>query len=244
GVMVPCDKILKAAREENVDMIGLSGLITPSLDEMSHVAKEMHRGGFDLPLLIGGATTSREHTAVKIAPGYEMGTLHVLDASRAVGVVGKLLSENGREDFIATNTTLQDELREKHYSKRKAKPLLPIAKVRSLATQIDWRAEDIPQPEFTGVRSEDDFSLETLVEFIDWSPFFHAWELQGRYPKIFDDPAVGDKAKELFDDAKELLDRIVGEKLFTAKCAYGFFPANRIGDDVELFTDVTRTKRL
>ncbi|MEO1863371.1 MAG: dihydropteroate synthase, partial [Verrucomicrobiia bacterium] len=127
GVMVPCDKILKAARKENVDMIGLSGLITPSLDEMSHVAKEMHRGGFDLPLLIGGATTSREHTAVKIAPGYELGTLHVLDASRAVGVVGKLLSENGREDFIATNTTLQDELREKHYSKRKAKPLLPIA---------------------------------------------------------------------------------------------------------------------
>ena len=225
-------------------MIGLSGLITPSLDEMSHVAKEMHRGGFDLPLLIGGATTSRVHTAVKIAPGYEQGTLHVLDASRAVGVVGKLLSENGREDFIATNTTLQDELREKHYSKRKAKPLLPIAEARARATQIDWRAEDIPQPEFTGVRSEDDFPLETLVEFIDWSPFFHAWELQGRYPKIFDDATVGDKAKELFDDAKELLDRIVGEKLFTAKCAYGFFPANRIRDDVELFTDDTRTKRL
>jgi len=181
---------------------------------------------------------------VKIAPGYEQGTLHVLDASRAVGVVGKLLSENGREDFIATNTTLQDELREKHYSKRKAKPLLPIAEARARATQIDWRAEDIPQPEFTGVRSEDDFPLETLVEFIDWSPFFHAWELQGRYPKIFDDATVGDKAKELFDDAKELLDRIVGEKLFTAKCAYGFFPANRIRDDVELFTDDTRTKRL
>ena len=244
GVMVSCDKILKAARKEKVDMIGLSGLITPSLDEMGHVAKEMQREGFTLPLLIGGATTSRVHTAVKIAPAYERGTLHVLDASRAVGVVGKLLSENDCDDFIAANAKLQDELREKHYSKRKAKPLLPIAEARARAPRIDWRADDIPQPEFTGVRVEDDFPLETLVEFIDWSPFFHAWELQGRYPKIFDDATVGEKAKELFDDAKELLDRIVGEKLFTAKCAYGFFPANRVGDDVELFTDDTRTKRL
>ena len=244
GVMVPCDKILKAARKEKVDMIGLSGLITPSLDEMGHVAKEMQREGFTLPLLIGGATTSRVHTAVKIASAYERGTLHVLDASRAVGVVGKLLSENGCDDFIAANAKLQDELREKHYSKRKAKPLLPIAEARARAPRIDWGADDIPQPDFTGVRVEDDFPLETLVKFIDWSPFFHAWELQGRYPKVFDDSTVGEKAKELFDDAKELLDRIVGEKLFTAKCAYGFFPANRVGDDVELFTDDTRTKRL
>ncbi|MBT7027880.1 MAG: methionine synthase [Verrucomicrobia bacterium] len=244
GVMVPCDKILKAARKEKVDMIGLSGLITPSLDEMGHVAKEMQREGFTLPLLIGGATTSRVHTAVKIAPAYERGTLHVLDASRAVGVVGRLLSENDCDDFIAANAKLQDELREKHYSKRKAKPLLPIAEARARAPRIDWRADDIPQPEFTGVQVEDDFPLETLVKFIDWSPFFHAWELQGRYPKVFDDSTVGEKAKELFDDAKELLDRIVGEKLFTAKCAYGFFPANRVGDDVELFTDDTRTKRL
>ncbi|MBT5311220.1 MAG: dihydropteroate synthase, partial [Verrucomicrobia bacterium] len=244
GVMVSCDKILKAARKEKVDMIGLSGLITPSLDEMGHVAKEMQREGFTLPLLIGGATTSRVHTAVKIAPAYERGTLHVLDASRAVGVVGRLLSENDCDDFIAANAKLQDELREKHYSKRKAKPLLPIAEARARAPRIDWRADDIPQPEFTGVRVEDDFPLETLVKFIDWSPFFHAWELQGRYPKVFDDSTVGEKAKELFDDAKELLDRIVGEKLFTAKCAYGFFPANRVGDDVELFTDDTRTKRL
>ena len=139
---------------------------------------------------------------------------------------------------------MQDELREKHYSKRKAKPLLPIAEARARATQIDWRAEDIPQPEFTGVRAEDDFPLEKLVDFIDWSPFFHAWELQGRYPKIFDDATVGDKARELFDDAQELLDRIVSAKLFTAKCVYGFFAANRIGDDVELFTDDSRTKRL
>ena len=244
GVMVSCDKILKAARKEKVDMIGLSGLITPSLDEMGHVAKEMQREGFTLPLLIGGAKTSRVHTAVKIAPAYERGTLHVLDASRAVGVVGRLLSENDCDDFIAANAKLQDELREKHYSKRKAKPLLPIAEARARAPRIDWRADDIPQPEFTGVQVEDDFPLETLVKFIDWSPFFHAWELQGRYPKVFDDSTVGEKAKELFDDAKELLDRIVGEKLFTAKCAYGFFPANRVGDDVELFTDDTRTKRL
>jgi len=244
GVMVPCDKILKTAREENVDMIGLSGLITPSLDEMRHVAKEMQREGFELPLLVGGATTSREHTAVKIAPGYERSTLHVLDASRAVGVVGKLLSERGCDDFVAENTTLQGELREKHYSKQKAKPLLPIADARARATQIDWCAQDIPQPEFTGVRAEDDFPLEKLVDFIDWSPFFHAWELQGRYPKIFDDATLGDKARELFDDAQELLDRIVSAKLFTAKCVYGFFAANRIGDDVELFTDDSRTKRL
>ena len=244
GVMVPCDKILKTAREENVDIIGLSGLITPSLDEMQHVAKEMQREGFDLPLLIGGATTNREHTAVKIAPGYGQATLHVLDASRAVGVVGKLLGETNRDEIVAENTAIQEELREKHYSKQKAKPLLPIAEARERATRIDWRTEDIPQPEFTGVRMEDDFPLETLVEFIDWSPFFHAWELRGRYPGILDDATVGDKARELFDDAQSLLKRIIDEKLFTAKCVYGLFPANRIGDDVELYADGSGAKRL
>ncbi|MDP7048168.1 MAG: methionine synthase [Verrucomicrobiota bacterium] len=244
GVMVPCDKILKAAREEKVDMIGLSGLITPSLDEMAHVAREMQRECFDKPLLIGGATTSCEHTAVKIAPGYGQATLHVLDASRAVGVVGKLLSETDRDDFIAANTATQEELFEKHHGKRAAKPLLSIAEARKRATKIDWRVEDIPQPEFTGVRAEDDFPLGMLVEFIDWSPFFHTWELRGRYPGILDDATVGDKARELFADAQALLSRIVDEKLFKAKCAYGFFPANRVGDDVELYTDATRAKRL
>ncbi len=244
GVMVPCDKILKTAREENADIIGLSGLITPSLDEMSHVAKEMQREGFELPLIVGGASTSCEHTAVKIAPGYKHSTLHILDASKAVGVASRLLSEVGRTAIVAENVAKQEELREKHYGKRDARPLLSIAQARERATQINWSAEDIPQPEFTGVRTEPDFPLEKLVDFIDWSPFFHAWELQGRYPKIFDDATVGDKARELFDDAQALLDRVLGEKLFTAKCVYGFFPANRAGDDVELFSDDSRTKRL
>ena len=244
GVMVPCDKILKTAREENADIIGLSGLITPSLDEMSHVAKEMQREGFELPLIVGGATTSCEHTAVKIAPGYEHSTLHILDASKAVGVASRLLRKEGRASIVAENAAKQEGLREKHYSKRDVRPLLSIAQARERATQINWSAVDIPQPEFTGVRTEHDFPLEKLVDFIDWSPFFHAWELQGRYPKIFDDATVGDKARELFDDAQALLDRVLGEKLFTAKCVYGFFPANRAGDDVELFSDDSRTKRL
>ncbi|HJO09142.1 MAG TPA: dihydropteroate synthase, partial [Verrucomicrobiota bacterium] len=231
GVMVPCDKILKTAREENADIIGLSGLITPSLDEMSHVAKEMQREGFELPLIVGGATTSCEHTAVKIAPGYEHSTLHILDASKAVGVASRLLSKEGRASIVAENAAKQEGLREKHYSKRDVRPLLSIAQARERATQINWSAVDIPQPEFTGVRTEHDFPLEKLVDFIDWSPFFHAWELQGRYPKIFDDATVGDKARELFGDAQTLLDRVLGGKLFTAKCVYGFFPANRAGDD-------------
>ena len=244
GVMVPCDKILKTAREEKVDIIGLSGLITPSLDEMQHVAKEMQREGFDLPLLIGGATTSREHTAVKIAPGYEHPTIHVIDASRAVGVSSKLLSQEGRDPFVAENIETQEALREKHLGKRDIKPLLSIAESRERATKINWRSEDIPQPEFTGIRTESGFPLETLVGYIDWSPFFHAWELRGRFPKILEDEVVGVKAKELFDDAQSLLKRIVDEKLFTAKCVYGLFPANHVGDDVELYTDDSRAKRL
>ena len=244
GVMVPCDKILKTAREENVDIIGLSGLITPSLEEMQYIAKEMQREGFELPLLIGGATTNREHTAVKIAPGYNQTTAHVIDASRAVGVASRLLSEEGRESFVAENAESQELLREKHYSKRKAKPLLSIGEARERAIRIDWRAEDIPKPEFTGIRTEADFPLKTLVDYIDWSPFFHAWELRGVYPKIFEDEVVGDKAKELFDDAQQMLRSIVDEKHFSAKCVYGIFPANRIGDDVELFADNSRSERV
>ena len=244
GVMVPCEKILKTARDENVDIIGLSGLITPSLDEMQYVANEMQRQGFDLPLLIGGATTSREHTAVKIAPGYECGTIHVVDASKAVGVASQLLSEDNQKSFIENNTQEQEELREKYFSKRTAKPLLTITEARERATKIEWQLEDIPSPDFTGIRNESNFPLETLVDYIDWSPFFHAWELRGRYPKIFEDQVVGEKAKELFDDAQSLLSRIVSEKLFTAKCVYGIFPANRVGDDVELYAGDSRDKCL
>ena len=242
GVMVSCEKILKAAKDENVDIIGLSGLITPSLDEMQHVAKEMQRQGFNLPLLIGGATTSREHTAVKIAPGYEHSIIHVVDASKAVGVASKLLSEKNQKSFIQENKKVQEEFREKFLSKRTSKPLLSIADARQRDTKIDWRKEDIPNPNFTGMRVESDFPLDTLVDYIDWSPFFHAWELRGRYPKIFEDEYVGDKAKELFDDAQDLLSRILREKLFTAKCVYGLFAANRVGDDIEIYSDESRKK--
>ena len=242
GVMVSCEKILKAAKDENVDIIGLSGLITPSLDEMQHVAKEMQRQGFNLPLLIGGATTSREHTAVKIAPGYDHSIIHVVDASKAVGVASKLLSEENQKSFIQENKKVQEEFREKFLSKRTSKPLLSIADARQRDTKIDWRKEDIPNPNFTGMRVESDFPLDTLVDYIDWSPFFHAWELRGRYPKIFEDEYVGDKAKELFDDAQDLLSRILREKLFTAKCVYGLFAANRVGDDIEIYSDESRKK--
>ena len=242
GVMVSCEKILKAAKDENVDIIGLSGLITPSLDEMQHVAREMQRQGFSLPLLIGGATTSREHTAVKIAPGYEHSIIHVVDASKAVGVASKLLSEENQKSFIQENKKVQEEFREKFLSKRTSKPLLSIADARQRDTKIDWRKEDIPKPNFTGMRVESDFPLDTLVDYIDWSPFFHAWELRGRYPKIFEDEYVGDKAKELFDDAQDLLSRILREKLFTAKCVYGLFAANRVGDDIEIYSDESRKK--
>ena len=242
GVMVPCEKILKAARDENVDIIGLSGLITPSLDEMQYVANEMQRQGFDLPLLIGGATTSREHTAVKIAPGYEHSIIHVVDASKAVGVASQLLSEEKQKSFIQENKRVQEEFREKFLSKRTAKPLLSINDARERAFKIDWQQQDISNPKFTGIRIESDFPLDTLVDFIDWSPFFHAWELRGRYPKIFEDEYVGDKAKELFDDAQNLLSRILSEKLFTAKCVYGLFAANRVGDDIEIYSDESRKK--
>src|SRR3984957_6223040 len=236
GVMVSCEKILTTAREHNVDIIGLSGLITPSLDEMAHVAKEMQRQNFNVPLLIGGATTSRAHTSVKIAPGYEQAVVHVLDASRAVGVVSNLISPELKPAFVTKNLAEQQKLRREHEAQRDIKPLLSIEKARERRTPIDWKAGDIAKPSFTGTRVLENVPLEELVPFIDWSPFFHTWELRGRYPAILDDP----KAKELFDDAQQLLKRIVAEKLFTARGVYGFFPANTVGDDIELYTDESR----
>ncbi len=236
GVMVPCEKILATAREKKADAIGLSGLITPSLDEMAHVAREMEREGFKLPLLIGGATTSRDHTSVKIAPGYNQAVVHVLDASRAVGVVGSLINPSLRDEFTRKNFAEQERLREKHRAQRDTKPLLTIAQARARRTPIDWKAADIAKPAFTGVKVLDRVPLEELAPFIDWSPFFHTWEMRGRYPAILDDP----KAKELFEDAQKLLKRIVSEKLLTAKAVYGFFPANSVGDDIELYTDESR----
>jgi 5-methyltetrahydrofolate--homocysteine methyltransferase len=240
GVMVPCDKILSEARKHNVDVIGLSGLITPSLDEMIHVAKEMTREGFTVPLLIGGATTSRVHTAVKIAPYYKPGVVHVLDASRSVGVVGGLVSDEGRADFLKRNHAEQEAAREAFAEKRRDKKMLSLADARANRTPIEWKAEDIAVPEFTGVKVLDDYPLEILREYIDWTPFFLTWELRGKYPQIFDDPIVGEEAKKLFADANTLLDRIIAEKWLTAKGVFGFFPANAVGDDIELYTDETR----
>jgi 5-methyltetrahydrofolate--homocysteine methyltransferase len=262
--MVPCDKILQTAREQKVDIIGLSGLITPSLDEMAHVAREMERQGLRLPLLIGGATTSNAHTAVKIAPGYSQPVVHVLDASRAVPVVSNLVSAEHRPKFAAQIREEYDRVRAQHAGQRTK--LISIEEARANAPKLKY--DDLPKPEFTGARvisssvaadvnprkSEPNESadshrrlrieLKDLVPFIDWSPFFHTWELRGRYPAILNHPNHGEEARKLFADAQELLEKIVAGKLIAARGVYGFFPANRVGEDVELYTDESRTKVL
>ncbi len=240
GVMVSCDKILKTARETGADLIGLSGLITPSLEEMTHVAGEMKREGFTLPLLIGGATTSKAHTAVKIAPAYPHAVVHVLDASRAVGVVGQLKDPAERSRFVEANRREQEKIREQHRAEAAARPLLPLAEARRRRTPLDWSSYRPPRPSFTGLRVFDAWPLAKLVPFIDWSPFFHTWELKGTYPRIFENPTWGARARELFDDARRLLDRIVGERLLTAQAVMGFFPASAEGDDIVAFADERR----
>jgi 5-methyltetrahydrofolate--homocysteine methyltransferase len=240
GVMVSCEKILERAKAEKADMIGLSGLITPSLDEMVHVAKEMERQGFKLPLLIGGATTSRAHTAVKIAPHYSEPVVHVLDASRAVPVTTSLLSDDGKEEFVAHHRAEYEALRKSHSAPRQTVISLDAARARR--TPIEWRADSdaLPVPEFTGVRVLDNFPLATLREFIDWTPFFHTWGLKGIYPRILDHSEQGAQARQLFTEANALLDRIIAKNLITARGVYGLFPANAVGDDVELYTDSVR----
>jgi 5-methyltetrahydrofolate--homocysteine methyltransferase len=238
GVMVPCERILERAKAEKADMIGLSGLITPSLDEMVHVAREMERQGFKLPLLIGGATTSRAHTAVKIAPQYSEPVVHVLDASRAVPVATSLLSDESKAGFVVQHRAEYETVRKTHASPRQ--PVVSIEIARSRRTPIEWRVEDIAVPESTGVRVLDDFPLATLREFIDWTPFFHTWGLKGVYPRILDEGERGVEARKLFADGQALLDRMIGEKSITARGVYGLFPANAIGDDVELYTDCKR----
>jgi 5-methyltetrahydrofolate--homocysteine methyltransferase len=242
GVMVPCEKILERAKTEKADLIGLSGLITPSLDEMTHVAREMERQGFTLPLLIGGATTSKAHTAVKIAPEYSQPVVHVLDASRAVPVTTSLLSDEAKPDFVAQHRAEYENLRRIHASP--AKKLVPLSVAREKRTPIQWRAEDVPTPEFTGVRVLEDFPLVTLREFIDWTPFFHTWELKGVFPRIFEDAIYGEQARQIYADANTLLDTIIEQKLIRANGVYGFFPANAVGDDVELYTDASRSQLL
>jgi 5-methyltetrahydrofolate--homocysteine methyltransferase len=238
GVMVPCEKILERAKAENADMIGLSGLITPSLDEMVHVAREMERQGFKLPLLIGGATTSRAHTAVKIAPQYSEPVVHVLDASRAVPVATSLLSDEGKAEFVAQHRVEYEALRKSHAAPRQQIVSLDVARTRR--TPIEWRAEDLAVPEFTGIRLFDEFPLATLREFIDWTPFFHTWGLKGIYPRILEEGERGTQARQLFADGNALLDKIIEEKPITARGVYGFFPANAVGDDVEIYADCTR----
>jgi len=242
GVMVPCERILERAKAEKADMIGLSGLITPSLDEMVHVAREMERQGFKLPLLIGGATTSRAHTAVKIAPHYSEPVVHVLDASRAVPVTTSLLSDDGKAAFVAQHRADYEALRKAHASLRQK--LVSLETARSRRTPIEWRSEDIPTPAFTGVRVLEDFPLATLRAYIDWTPFFHTWELKGVYPRILEDERQGAQARQIFAEANALLDRIIEQKLIIARGVYGFFPANAVGDDVELYTDGTRANVL
>jgi 5-methyltetrahydrofolate--homocysteine methyltransferase len=285
---------LETARAKKADAIGLSGLITPSLDEMVHVAQEMEREGFELPLLIGGATTSRAHTAVKIAPHYSASTVHVLDASRAVGVVNSLLNEKQKAAFDAKTRAEYASLREQHAAKTRERKLLSLEDARANRTRIDWSTYEPERPDFLGVRviatnlgsagsqpavagslpatSGDDsktfrvmkrqasrqaaemdrlaacatqtISLRTLVEYIDWSPFFHVWELRGRYPAIFDDAVIGTQARELFDDAQKLVAQIIDENLLIARGVFGFWPANSLGDDVDLYTDETRREKL
>jgi 5-methyltetrahydrofolate--homocysteine methyltransferase len=239
GVMVPCEHILATAREQKADIVGLSGLITPSLDEMVHVAKEMTREGFVVPLLIGGATTSKAHTAVKIAPSYEPSVVHVLDASRAVGVVGNLINREQREAFVQKVRADYEHVRQAH-RERDVKPLLPIAEARARRLATDWSHLDIAEPEALGVQVIAEQPLTELLPFIDWSPFFHTWELNGRYPTIFENATIGARARELFDDAQGLLDRIVHEKLLIAKGVYGLFPACSSGDDIEVYVDASK----
>jgi 5-methyltetrahydrofolate--homocysteine methyltransferase len=238
GVMVAAEKILERAKEVRADIIGLSGLITPSLDEMVHVAKEMERQGFNVPLLIGGATTSRAHTAVKIAPHYSSPVVHVLDASRAVPVTTSLLSEDGKADFVTQHRAEYEAVR-KQFSKPKEETL-PLEQARERRTPIEFVAEDLAVPDEFGIKVMNDFPLKTLREFIDWSPFFHTWGLKGLYPRILDDEKQGAEASKLFADGQKMLDCIIKEGLLTARGVYGIFRANAVGDDVELYTDETR----
>ncbi|MFN7730738.1 MAG: methionine synthase [Pirellula sp.] len=242
GVMCSCEKILEEAVKHGVDIIGLSGLITPSLDEMTHVAREMQRTGIKIPLLIGGATTSAKHTAVKIAPHYKEPVVHVLDASRCVGVVESLCNPELKPKYVKTNVELQEELRAS-YEARQIK-LVPYAEARAKRFATDWKNVRIDTPKFLGTRVLTEYSLDRISKYIDWSPFFMAWELRGKYPKIFSDDVVGVEAKKLFDDANKMLFDCIAQRQLRADAVYGFWPAASDGDDVILYTDESRSTEL
>jgi 5-methyltetrahydrofolate--homocysteine methyltransferase len=235
--MVPAQKILDTARAEKADMIGLSGLITPSLEEMSHLAREMQRQNFAMPLLIGGATTSRAHTALKIEPHYKAPTVWVKDASRAVGVAQSLISKELVDEFLAKVRAEYAEIRERHKDRGPAKRLVPLAHARAQAFDGKWETYTPPAPAQSGITVLDNYDLSELAERIDWTPFFNTWELSGHYPQIFDDAVVGKQARELFDDAQKMLGLIVAEKWLTARGVIGLWPAQRVGDDVEVLAD-------
>ncbi len=237
GVMVPADKILECAREENAQIIGLSGLITPSLDEMVHVAKEMERLGMKQPLLIGGATTSKLHTAVKVAPVFSGNVVHVLDASKAVTVASKLLSKDESESFVSSVKSEYAEMREMHANRKSDVEYVTLAEARKNKYQIDWRKEEIRKPNFVGVKVFDDYSIEELAQYIDWSPFFSTWEMNGAYPRIFESEKYGKEAKKLFDDAQALLKKVIAEKWITAKAVIGIFPASSQDEFINVFNE-------
>ena len=239
GVMVPTDKILETAINENCHIIGLSGLITPSLEEMVNVAKEMQRRGMDLPLLIGGATTSKIHTAVKIEPQYDHATLYVADASRVVGVASKLLGDD-KNAFVQENKDEYEKLRVQREQRMKKKTLTSLHEAREFAPDIDWKAEDIVKPSFLGTKVFDDYPLENLLERIDWTPFFRSWQLAGKFPKILNDEVVGETATKLYQDAQTMLKTIIDEKWLTARAVIGFYPANSVSDDIEVYSDEQR----
>jgi len=252
GVMVPCEKILAVAKEKQADIIGLSGLITPSLDEMVHVAKEMQRLDFKLPLLIGGATTSAAHTAVKIAPHYEEPVVHVLDASRVIGVVSQLLSPDNKAAFVAEMQDKQEKQRIEFGDRRTARKLLPLAEARRRAQPTEWSIVDIPRPEFLGTRefssaatrAFERIELADVAAMIDWGPFFSAWELHGRFPDILTDTVVGEEASKVYREGQAMLQRILAEQRYTAKAVLGFWPANSVGDSVEVYADESRSQVL
>ena len=245
GVMVPPQKILEEARAHNVDVIGLSGLITPSLDEMVHLASELEREGFDIPLLIGGATTSKVHTAVKISPQYSRNqAIYVTDASRAVGVVSSLLSDTQRDTYIADIRSEYNEVAERHERAERAKTRLPLAAARANAMQIGWSDYSVEAPKFTGAQGVEDWDLAEIARYIDWTPFFQTWELKGVYPRILEHEKYGEAARALLKDAQAMLEQIISEEWFKPRAVVGFWPANRHGDDIRLFTDETRAQEL
>jgi 5-methyltetrahydrofolate--homocysteine methyltransferase len=242
GVMVPADKILKAAIDEKADLLGLSGLITPSLEEMVHVAKEMERTGMNIPLLIGGATTSEIHTAVKIAPNYSAPVIHVKDASKSVGVSAKLISETQKQIYANEIREKYHKIKEDHENKKPTTKYISFQDAKNNRLNIDWKAEDIVQPKLIGNKYFEEYSLAEIKKYIDWTFFFHAWKLNGKYPKIFDDPLKGEEAKKIFDDANVLLNRIISENMVTAKGVIGIYPTNSIGEDIEVYADESKSE--